>query len=256
VDGIGVSERRWALRLALVVSVGVLLGRLGPFDTFSELRSVDRYAYWLGLTLLMWLQSLAVLALIEPSLRRRGWPHWAPIILAALLASIPTAIEVAWAEMFLRVQRDLGPGDVLAIFGDVALLAVPLLFLTHGWPPPARPAIGRAAVGDDSGEAALMTMLEPRRRGALLAVCSEDHYVRIYTDRADQLIAMRFADALASLGSAGGMQVHRGWWVAADAVDSITRSGDGLQLALRNGMIVPVSRSYVQQVRKAWPDRL
>ena len=78
-----------------------------------------------------------------------------------------------------------------AIFGDVALLAVPLLFLTHGWPPPARPAIGRAAVGDDSGEPALMTMLEPRRRGALLAVCSEDHYVRIYTDRADQLIAMQ-----------------------------------------------------------------
>lgn len=253
-NGIGVSERRWALRLLLVLFVGALLGRLGPFGTFQELTEGQRYTYWIGLTLLMWLQAVAMLALIDGSSGRR-WPPWLRIVLAALLAAIPTAFEVAWAEMLLRVQRDLGPADVLAIFGDVALLAVPLLFLTHAWPVPARPSMAPAVAGDDSGEAALIAMLEPTRRGALLAVSSEDHYVRIHTDRADQLVAMRFADALTSLASASGMQVHRGWWVAADAVDRVSRSGDGLQLTLRNGLAVPVSRSYVQQVRKAWGNR-
>jgi hypothetical protein len=242
------------LRLALVLGVGILLGRLGPFDTFGELRSVDRYAYWIGLTLLMWLQGVAALALIEPSLRRRGWPRRAPIVLAAVLASIPTAIEVAWAEMLLRVQRTLGPIDVIAIYGDVLLLAVPLLLLTHGWPAskdeaepesPARPATTDA----------LVALMDPARRGPLLAVASEDHYVRLHTEKADQLVAMRFADALGGLAGADGMQVHRGWWVAADAVKSVTRSGDNLQLSLRNGLTVPVSRSYAQQVRKAWGDR-
>jgi DNA-binding LytR/AlgR family response regulator len=89
----------------------------------------------------------------------------------------------------------------------------------------------------------------------VLAVNSEDHYVRLYTDRTDQLVAMRFADALSALALEDGLQVHRRWWVATQAVESISKEGEGLQLRLRNGLKVPVSRSFAQQVRKAWLDR-
>jgi hypothetical protein len=254
VSGIGVRERQWAVRLALVAGVGILLGRLGPFDTFGELTSWQRYSYWIGLTLLMWLQGLAMLALIDSSLGRLGWPRWGRVVAAALLAAIPTAFEVAWAEMLLRVERDLGLFDIVAIFGDVALLSVPLLLLTHGWAQSAPVEASRKPVG--SGSEALVALMEPKRRGPLLAVVSEDHYVRLYTDRGSQLVAMRFGDALAGLADAAGMQVHRRWWVAIEAVDTIARTGEGLQLRLSNDLNVPVSRSFAQQARKAWPDRL
>ena len=244
----------WAWKAALVLAIGLLLGRLGPFGTFSELSAMERYGYWIGLTLLMWLQSVAVLALIDQPLSRKAWPRPARVILAGLMAAIPTAFEVAWAEMLLRVERDLGPLDILAIAGDVALLSVPTLLLTHGFRAPPRAAFAPEAV--TSGARSLVARMEPRRRGDLLAVNSEDHYVRLYSDQGDELIAMRFGEALGMLAAGDGLQVHRRWWVAADAVESVARSGDGLELTLRNGMTVPVSRSYAQQVRKAWADRI
>ena len=38
-----------------------VVGRLGPFDTFSELPAAERYAYWIGLLLLTWLQIVVAL---------------------------------------------------------------------------------------------------------------------------------------------------------------------------------------------------
>ena len=254
VSDAGVRERQWAMRLALVVGVGILLGRLGPFDTFGELTSWQRYSYWIGLTLLMWLQGLATLALLDPPLARAGWPRWGRIVAAALLAAIPTAFEVAWAEMLLRVERDLGLSDIVAIYADVTLLSVPLLLLTHGRAQAAPPTT--MPKPPSFGSQALVALMEPQRRGLLLAVASEDHYIRLFTDCGNQLVAMRFGDALAGLADAAGMQVHRRWWVATEAVETIARTGDGLQLRLRNDLNVPVSRSFAQQVRKAWPDRL
>lgn len=250
--GVGERERRWLIRFLLVMAVGALLGRLGPFDTFSDLGSGERYAYWIGLTLLMWLQGAAILALVGAPLVGRKWPRWLVVAIAALLAAVPTGFEVAWAEMFLRVERDLGPIDLLAIIGDVSLLSVPLLLLTHGWEQRSASPVAQVEHG---GAQSLVAMMQPAKRGRLLAVASEDHYVRLYTAAGDELVAMRFGDALSAVGS-DGLQVHRGWWVERDAVESVQRVGDGLQLTLSNGLSVPVSRSYAQQARAAWADRL
>ena len=257
VNGVSDSQRRLLFRLLLVFAVGAVLGRLGPFGTFGDLNTGERYGYWIGLTLLMWLQGVAVLAVVDRPLARRGLPRWARVVLAALVAAVPTAFEVAWAEMFLRVERDLGPIDLLAIIGDVALLSVPLLVLTHGLM--RRPELvesGSETPGKGAGVHSLVTLMDPDKRGPLLAIGSEDHYVRLYSDRGDSLVAMRFSDAVAALGAQEGLQVHRSWWVATSAVETVSRVGEGLQLTLRNDLKVPVSRSYAQQVRKNWADRL
>ena len=253
-NGIGERAPRWGWKLLVVLIAGLLLGRLGPFGTFGELTTSERYAYWIGLTLLMWLQGVALLALIDQPLSRRVHVRWARVAVAALLAAVPTAFEVAWAEMLLRVERDLGPLDILAIAGDVALLSFPLLLLTHGWVPAAKAAHSKPSV--NGGPEFLVAMMEPKRRGRLFAVSSEDHYVRLYSEQGHQLVAMRFGDAIARLDGEHGQQVHRRWWVSNDAVDRFERAGDGMQLTLRNGLIVPVSRSYLQQSRKQWSDRI
>ena len=53
-----------------------------------------------------------------------------------------------------------------------------------------------------------------------------------------------------------GRQVHRSWWVAEGAIASVERNGGRPVLVLRNGLRVPVSKSFREQVKAAgWLDR-
>jgi DNA-binding LytR/AlgR family response regulator len=45
--------------------------------------------------------------------------------------------------------------------------------------------------------------------------------------------------------------VHRSWWVAEGAVASVEREAGRLMLVLRNGLRVPVSKSFRDQVKDA-----
>ena len=246
VNGSGGHQWRiWGARIGLVAAVGLLLGRLGPFGTFAEIATAERYFYWVGLTFLMWGQSVAALAL----LRTAKLPDWGRLVAAALGGALPTAFEVAWAEMLLRVERDLGLTDIVMIYGDVALLSVPLLLATHlllrtpHTPPP-------QALSEE-GIDWLLARLKPDRRGQLLALESEDHYVRVRTSAGDELLHMRFGDAVARLPAQLGSRVHRSWWVARDAVRSQRRDGDRILIQLLDGTEVPVSRSYAIAAREA-----
>lgn len=248
------TTRRWLpLRnLLIVAAVGAVLGRIGPFDTFSELPTAARYAYWIGLTLLLWLQTAIALHLMRDV--ADGWSGAMRTIAAALLGALPTAFEVAWAESLLRVSRDLGLVDVMIIYGDVALIAVALalpLELIDGHrlaDRPRRHPSPRVGPGDIDD---LISALPPERRGALLALEAEDHYLRVHTDRGNALIHNRFSDALARVATVDGLRVHRSWWVARGAIERVARDGDRLALHLRGGLVVPVSRTYALAVRNA-----
>lgn len=234
-----------ALPLLIALAAGTALARLGPFDTFSELPAALRAAYWIGLTLLLAVQILVALHLLRAPLARFHWTATAAA--AGLAGAVPSAFEVAWAESLLRVQRDLGPGDLAAIYGDVLLIAVPLALAMHAAMPREREA---PAVEAPGGERRILDALPPERRGVLLAVAAEDHYLRVHTDRGEALILRRFGDAIADLAGLDGLQVHRGWWVAADAVQGSERGGERTFLVLVNGVRVPVSRSYLRYARE------
>jgi hypothetical protein len=248
------AKRRWLpLRnLAVVAAVGAVLGRIGPFDTFSELPTLSRYAYWIGLTLLLWLQTAIAMHLLRDA---SDWSWPARTVVAALLGALPAAFEVAWAEGWLRVTRDLGLVDVAMIYGDVALIAVALalpLELIDGHrlvarlsAAPAHRAVNPVAVDE------LIAALPPQRRGTLLALEAEDHYLRVHTDRGNALIHKRLSDALTEVQAIDGLRVHRSWWVAKAAIERVERHGDRLSLHLTNRLVVPVSRTYALAVREA-----
>jgi DNA-binding LytR/AlgR family response regulator len=96
--------------------------------------------------------------------------------------------------------------------------------------------------------------LPPKLRGAAMwAVEAEDHYLRLHTSKGQDLILMRLADAVAELEGIEGLQVHRSWWVARDAVSDIARGDGRATLTLQDGSQVPVSRTYARVLReKGW----
>lgn len=238
--------------LLIAVAIGATLGRIGPFDTFSQLPVATRYTYWIGLTVLMWLQTAAALHLLRDLAGE--WPWVARTIVAALIGAVPTTFEVAWAESALRVSRDLGLLDVAKIYGDVALIAVALalpLELIDGHRLVARQPTGASPSPAEDRLDELVAALPPDRRGALIALEAEDHYLRIHTDRGDALVHRRLSDAITDVGAIDGLRVHRSWWVARGAIEQVERDGDRLLLRLRGGLVVPVSRTYALAVRQA-----
>lgn len=94
--------------------------------------------------------------------------------------------------------------------------------------------------------------LPSKLRGAeLSAVEACDHYVRVHTSRGQALILMRLTDALTELESFDGARVHRSWWVARGAVADMRRRGRGATLTLKDGVAVPVSRTFATALRRA-----
>jgi hypothetical protein len=259
----------WGLptrNLLLVLAVGLLLGRIGPVGTFSELSPGARYLYWGALTPLLWAQTGLILAWMRQAAwgRRLGWPL-APT-LAALAGAVPTLFEVAWAEGISRVGGALTPLSMLKTYGDVCLfalaLALPLdrvggmaLAPAAKPTPPASPAPG-PSVEPATAPAAdrpcpFLDRLPSRLGRQLLALSAEDHYLRVHTAQGDDLLLCRLSEAEAELAGFPGLRVHRSWWVARAAVTGGRRLGEKQVLTLSNGLEVPVSRTYLQAARAA-----
>ncbi|UUR09348.1 LytTR family DNA-binding domain-containing protein [Sphingomonas glaciei] len=77
-----------------------------------------------------------------------------------------------------------------------------------------------------------------------------DHYLRVHTTLGSDLILTRLSDAIAAIGPDAGLQVHRSWWVAHDAIVEFVRSQQRTYLKLNNGLLVPVGRTYSAAVRE------
>lgn len=82
------------------------------------------------------------------------------------------------------------------------MIAVPLTLAMRAVMVVRAPGPDAPASGDPDR---LLSALSPDRRGALLALAAEDHYLRVYTDRGENLILRRFGDALADLAGLDGL---------------------------------------------------
>ena len=90
----------------------------------------------------------------------------------------------------------------------------------------------------------------------LYAISSQDHYLNVLTSAGNTLILMRLTDAIKELEDVSGMQTHRSWWVATSSVTATKRINGKLQLVLKSGELVPVSRTFDKQVKEAFKQTL
>lgn len=86
----------------------------------------------------------------------------------------------------------------------------------------------------------------------ITVVKAEEHYVRVYSERDEELIAYRFGKAINDLEAEEGFQVHRSHWVRKSAVVSKHQSGSQLALEMQDGSKIPVSRPYHALVRQVF----
>jgi hypothetical protein len=80
--------------------------------------------------------------------------------------------------------------------------------------------------------------------GEILAIKAEQHYIRVLTHDREYMVLYRFSDAVSQLDIDLGLQVHRSWWIARNAIQSMQQSAKKFLVILSNGEEVPVSTPY------------
>jgi len=249
--------RPWARRAALVLGIGVLLGFAGPFGAYPPLSLPVRYGFWIGMAVAGYGAALAADRLVPGTAIARPDLRLAAV---AIASAVPLTFVAAWAVSLVRPGHLYNPLQLPALFGAVVAVQLVLVFTLlrrpHG---PAQPAPdllapeqpAPAPAGDGKGRFphALLSRLPSRLGDEIIALEAEDHYLRIHTTLGSELVLMRLSDAIAAIGPELGLQVHRSWWVADDAIRAVIRSKQRSRLKLSNGLLVPVGRTYSAAVR-------
>ena len=243
------TAQRWFIDAIMLVAMGLLLGFLGPFDSDST-PAETRYAYW---ALCMLGGGLIAIA-VDKGFERRLPAAWKRLVVISTLATPLVALFVLTIQCFLFGEVLRWPVYLQLLWQVLPILLAAMAVRALVWRRLPVRIEARTIIASPlpEAEATFRRRLSARRRGArLIAIEAHDHYLRIHTDAGEELITLRFTDAMADLAQAHGWRVHRSWWVAADAIEEVRWRRGGGEARLLNGLKVPVSRTHSARLRDA-----
>jgi hypothetical protein len=246
-------------QLPWVLGLGIVMGVTGPFGSYGWTGIGVRLVYFTVTGVLIWLQVLGFAALFSNIEAIERWSIIARMVLAGAVAAIPGTFEIIVLHTWLVRPTPLTAA--LEIYPQVAFLTVVISVLVgmfiqqrlHAEADTERVRVAAIPASDTPSSAVpdFFRRVPPALGRDLLALEMEDHYLRIHTVLGSDLILLRLRDALTELGPASGRQVHRSWWVAEGAIASVERDPRRPVLVLRNGLRVPVSKTYRDPVKQA-----
>ncbi|WP_269715554.1 LytTR family DNA-binding domain-containing protein [Caulobacter sp. NIBR2454] len=238
---------RFRRGLAFAAIAGVFLAFVGAFGT-DDAPFPQRLAFWVGTSVLgglagnMTARHAAVRGLFD----ERPWLGGALIV--AILT--PPGTLVVWLGSALAFNHPIRVQDLPGFLIAVLVVTVAMTLLSYFITRP-HDQLTSASPSDTAPPRFLDRLPLKLRGAALYAVEAEDHYLRLHTDRGQDLILMRLSDAVEELAGIEGARTHRSWWVARDALTDAKRGDGRAILTLKSGVRVPVSRAYAKALREA-----
>tara|TARA_R100000322_G_scaffold5079_2_gene3870 strand:- start:2299 stop:3063 length:765 start_codon:yes stop_codon:yes gene_type:complete len=237
-----------------LTATGVILGLAGPFGTDEFMRPLPRILYWIIVAAIGFFVGSAVATVVAETLRARRVGLWTSVIVAGACAGVVnfTLLLAVNAGVFGVEFLELEPLLILGANVVVISIIIAAAFV----------AIERQITGAEPGEMKgsgpaapapprLIDRLPVDKRGRLISVSVQDHYVEVATTKGAELILLRLSDAMGETGAVSGMQVHRSHWVATGEVTAARRDGARAILTMSDGRDIPVSRTYVPAVKEA-----
>jgi hypothetical protein len=261
--------RRFVLELWVMLAVAAVVGFMGPFGTYLSADFPHRVGTW-------WMQLMGAYVVIRPAIELWGMLARATALPARMiqfwgvaLTSLPLAwLWGWWSRGLFHTMGGFAGILPFALLCAVAMLGVVwwaqradaylLGSVEHAPPaddpvpdPPLPDPVAPAPVEASPAAPRLLARLSPRFQGPVLALQSEDHYVRVHGTAASELVLIRLRDAIAEMDGLPGAQVHRSWWVAREAIAGIQTEGRAKVLVLTGGLIVPVARDSIDRLSRA-----
>lgn len=245
------SRRLWMTFLA-VLAIFILTG---PFGTSETMGFADRLLYWTIVQAGAWMLAISFSVIAKTILAGHIDNMLTRMMIGSLTAALPIGLLLAITnQIFYGKEMGLTPVlksslsslPLCAIFCLLSYLTTRQSFEKVA---DAETDTKANADRDVKGIIPLLERLPPQKRGELLRLSVQDHYTQIVTTRGQQLVLLRFADALKELGQTAGLQVHRSHWIADADFVSLRKQAGRLHVMTRDGSEIPVSRSYSAAVQ-------
>jgi hypothetical protein len=237
--------------LAVLAGVAIVVGVSGPFDTIRAFELPARLAYWGVVVPLTYAAGLFGSAFVRPIFARHAQTRSAKIAQIAGLSlgsALAVSLILAGLNSLLGLAFDLQ--SWIMGFGAVYLICLTVEIVSEVIAAETR---GKGSIGRLSPDKAppILARLPLDKRGALVALSVQDHYVEVETTKGKTLILSRLSDAIGECAPIKGLQIHRSYWVAQDQVVSARRVGDGAVVVTATGLELPVARSRLGIVQAA-----
>lgn len=229
-----VTFREMRIPLTIWAMLSVIAAIAGPFETGLSLPFTPRLVYWsaiVGFSVLLDALCRRVVAGQDLAWRLLGRIPFA-LILAGVIYVVNHFVFDGW--------QGWGAFAYLAGIVVVVTAAVEIAARLFRHAPDQDVALAGPAV--DPAET-FLRRLPLDKRGALIRLEAQDHYLNVITSKGAALILMRMADAEAELAGVPGLRVHRSHWVALAQVAGHIRKDGRDFLVTCDDAQVPVSRA-------------
>ncbi|SLN38886.1 LytTR family DNA-binding domain-containing protein [Pseudooctadecabacter jejudonensis] len=236
-------------RAAALIGAAVILTVMAPFETDRTMRAAPRLAYWVILVATTY--STGFFAnMFATLLAGPDAPVWKKAALGATLTSLGVFAVV---YVLNGLAFDFWASGAIAVEGfiNVAVIASIISVIFHMIDAGTGPAPDSPALSTDHARPALLDRVPLDKRGTLVSISVEDHYVRVRTTKGEEMLLLRLGDALREVPQDAGLHVHRSHWIATDQVTAAVRKGDGALLSMTHGPDIPVSRANVAKLKEA-----
>ncbi|NOZ66768.1 MAG: hypothetical protein GXP00_09795 [Alphaproteobacteria bacterium] len=244
------QKHKWDMKdYGVILTIGVILGLLGPFGT-AEAGMLKSLFFWVVMcfmgSFVFWPMIVALSVFRGKDFYRRSLSF----IIVTLVGAIPITLLVQIATYYFFDYRDISLKAYILFYPNVVLIAFivgGISVLHEKWRE--KDSLLETMPAANPGKA-FLKRLPPSMGQDLIAVVMEDHYLRVYTGQGEHMFLHRLKDALLELADYDGMQVHRSWWIAAQAVRDVRRDDRKITLIMTNDLEIPVSRTYQTMVRE------
>jgi hypothetical protein len=196
------QRRSWGSWKPFLVAIllGLLLGFAGPFGSYPAFPTATRYAFWLGLTAAGVVAAITADAVL-PMTRLHARAIRSGVV--ALVSAVPMTFVVAWTMSLVQPGRIYTPQQLPALFAAVTAIQLLIVYVAIVAAPRSGSAEppGRAPPALEPGveamravfPAALLSRLPPGIGSDIIALETEDHYLRVHAAGGSALILMRMA---------------------------------------------------------------
>jgi len=233
-----------------MVLLGLALGQSGPYGTYESIPLLPRLGFWLAVIFAPW----ALWQMLYAAARAMAPPDTSWLVLTAGLM-LPFSIVGSLLTQLIGMAA-FGSSLTNVLQGWPVNIGYWLMFslgllLPMQW-------IGATLAQDyrkTGGQRVadfLMNKLPARlRSGELIALKAEDHYLRVYTTKGDDLIHMSLSDALTSLEGFPGIQTHRSWWLSLSTPTGLEPTKSWAEVKTQGDLRIPISRRRKRAVQAA-----
>ncbi|WP_281561284.1 LytTR family DNA-binding domain-containing protein [Thalassomonas sp. RHCl1] len=251
------NKKTIATDCLVLLIAGVVLALLAPFG-MNKIALGSNIAFWVTACFAGHLLYSPLFFFGGKYLQRFPLPSWAGLLLLSVVAGFLMCFVITFISwLYLGGSADY-LADLPVLFPKTFLIGVIITlvkwlknYIKHQNEQLAQQRqIQQEHQQEQETRVNFMAKLPKDKRGTLLCLEMDDHYLKVHTDKGHHMLLMRLKDALEDLVHYPGLQTHRSWWVAEEAIRESVKQERKVSLRLSNDLLVPVSRTYLPRLKE------